>query len=883
MTLAIPFRLPVAASLLLVTLLHPAWASAQAGNDAAPASTTGEAADSGQEEASKPNAAAAKNAGGGPDSSVEEILVSGTSVTDAIDQARFSESIVDVLSAEDFATTGDSGVVDALSRLTGITTVGDKYVYVRGLGERYSSTLFNNATLPSPDPVRRVVPLDIFPSAAMEQLTVQKTYAPYLPADFAGGSVQLSTKAVPPEPVFHFDVSTKANSRTTFRETEWFEGGGSDWTGFDNGFRDLPRNVRVLDTTGSETPQDRQAAGLALDRSFDVKDETLPPGVEISGDYANRWDTSLGKFGLVLGAQGSNDWQYIKEQRGVASGDPTAPFTERSTMRRTTNSVDYAGLGTLNWTPATSQLVKATLFWSHQTDKRYLKEDPIESLAGNNDFPYRRSIRTEFETQSLLTAQLSGSHEIDALADLLVDWGVTWSEAKRDLPDSRFYGFTYQDDDASNGLDPTAPALFSPAASNTREWESLTDNAWDVVLNAALPLRINQYLTSTIRGGTKYYYKQRESEVLRFRYLTTKPNSDYNSLPIEEIFADDRIRPDYWNLNQFSRGSDQYDAEEELIAGYLQSENAIGDSLRLMAGSRFESSTQSTITGGTVDPVTRLETAEFFPAVELTWMLRDDIQIRAGWSQTINRPDLRELSEAIFINPENRFSYFGNKNLQPAELMNYDLRLEWYHGSGDSLELAGFYKDITEPIQEIALPQGNFRTWRNAEQATLWGIEAAAQQNLSPLGRWADDFTVRTNAAYIQSEVTESADAPITNLKHPLQGQSDWVFNLQITHDYLPWDIKNTLAFNMMGERLSDVGAKPPEATAGGREDAYAESVPRLDYVLKWGFEAFGSDFNLTFKAKNLLDPKIEVTRSGVAERSYREGRYFTLEIGYEF
>lgn len=826
--------------------------------------------------AGTPNSAAA-------DPTVEEILVSGSSVTDAVDQARFSESIVDVLSAEDFAATGDSGVVDALSRVTGVTTVGDKYVYVRGLGERYSSTLFNNASLPSPDPMRRVVPLDIFPSGVMDQLSIQKTYSPQLPADFSGGSVQLTTRAVPQESLFHFDVSTKANTRTTFRRTPWFEGGGADWTGFDNGFRSLPSEARALDTTGGTTPEQRQAAGLALDRSFDVSNETLPPGLEMSGSYARRWDTRAGDVGIVIGAEGSNDWQYIKEHRATASGDITAPVTESSILKKTTNSVDYAGLGSLQWSPATSQQVKATLFWSHQTDKRYLAEDPIESLAGNNDFPYRRSIRTEWETRSLLTTQLAGSHEVDALANLLVDWGVTWSQARRDLPDSRFYGFTYQDDDASDGLDPTAPARLSPAASNTREWEYLTDDAWDAILNLALPVKFSDSLLSTFRAGTKYFFKQRESEVLRFRYLTTRPRTEYDSLPIDEIWSDDRIRPDFWNLNQFSRATDQYDAEEEIYAGYLQSENQIGDRVRLMFGTRYESATQTTETGGTVDPVTELKKAAFFPAVELTWSLRDDLQLRAGWSQTLNRPDLRELSEAIFINPENRFSYIGNRNLQPAELTNYDLRLEWYHGIGDSLELAGFYKDITDPIQEIALPQGNFRTWRNGEQATLWGLEVAAQQNLMPLGRWADDFTVRTNAAYIQSEVTEAADAPITNRRHPLQGQSEWVFNFQLSHDYLPWDLKNTLAFNMFGERLADVGAKPPNTTVGGRDDAYAQPVATLDYVLKWGFEAFDQDLSLTFKAKNLLDPKTEVTRSGVAERSYREGRFFTLEIGYDF
>jgi len=820
----------------------------------------------------------------GPDSSVEEILVTGTSVSDAIDQARFSESIVDVLSAEDFATTGDSSVVDALSRLTGVTTVDGKYVYVRGLGERYSSTLFNGASLPSPDPVRRVVPLDLFPSGVMEQLSVQKTYAPWLPADFAGGSVQMITRTVPAEREFHFDISLEANDQTTGRKTPWFEGGKADSTGFDDGFRDMPKGLRDLDRTDSpQTPQQRQGLGLAVDRSFDVDDTTIPPGFEMTGSYANRWQTPAGDFGLVLGAQGENNWQYQKEELREQIENTTDQFRNASTLKQTTNSIDYAALGSLNWSPATSQLVKATLFWSHLTDKRYIEEDP---RANDYEEAYFKDIYAEWEEQQLLTTQLGGSHAIERLHDLLFDWTVTYSQASRKLPDARFYGYRYLDSDISDGLD-RGSLRFARAANNIRSWEDLTDDAWDVLANTALPLRLHKSVLSTIKAGVKYFDKQRESEFLQYRYLDANSSTNwpnYNDLPIDEIFDDPNINPDFWSLQQFSRADDQYEAEEEIIGGYLQSDHEIGSSLRLMFGSRFESSMQSTNTDAP-EPATVLEDDSFFPATELTWLIRDDLQLRAAWSQTINRPDLRELSPAGFINPETRERYFGNPDLEVAELTNYDLRLEWYHGIADSLEIAAFYKDIQSPVQEYALVNGRSRTWRNAKEAYLWGIEAAAQQSLAPLGRWADDFTVRANAAYIQSEATENANEAVTNLKHPLQGQSDYVVNFQITHDYLPWDLKNTLAFNMFGERLDSIGAKDPNVPAGqkGKDDSYEQPAATLDYTMKWGFVLFEQDFVLTFKARNLLDPKIEEQRAQVTERSFRDGRDFTLKIGYEF
>ncbi|MFN2376808.1 MAG: TonB-dependent receptor domain-containing protein [Candidatus Binatia bacterium] len=816
---------------------------------------------------------------GGPDASVEEILVTGTAVSDAIDQARFAESVVDVLSAEDFATTGDSSVVDALSRVTGVTAVDGKYVYVRGLGERYSNTLFNGGSLPSPDPVRRVVPLNLFPSGVMDQLSVQKTYAPWLPADFAGGSVQLTTRAVPSESEFHFDFTLKTNTRTTGKKTPWFEGGGADWTGFDDGFRDMPKGLRGLDQASpGATPQERQALGLAVDRSFDVSDKTLPPGFQMTGSYANRWRTRIGAIGVVLGAQGENNWQYKESKADTQDGG--AVLRSPLTRKDTTNSVEYAGLGSINWTPATSQLVKATLFWSHLTDKRYIEEDPRESFVDEAVF---RDVYAEWEEQSLLTTQLSGSHEIERLHDLLFDWTTTYSHATRVLPDGRFYGFRYFDDDFTDGTDPDS-LRFNRAANNVRSWQDLTDDAWDVVANAALPLRLHDSVLSTLRTGVKYFNKQRDSEFLQYRYVDSNTGANwpnYNQLPVDEIFGDDNIRPEVWSLQQFSRADDQYEAEEEIVGGYLQSDFELGSKLRLMVGTRYESSTQ-TIDTDAPDPATSLEDDRFFPATELTWFLRDDLQLRAAWSQTLNRPDLRELSPSSFIHPESRRRYFGNPDLEIAELTNYDVRLEWYHGTGNSIELAGFYKDIQNPVQEYELVNGRSRTWRNAEEAYLWGVELAAQQSLAVIGKWADDFTARTNVAYIQSEATEAADAPVTNRKHPLQGQSDYIFNFQITHDYLPWDLKNTLAFNLFGERLSAIGAQDPNSTTGN-SDIYEKSRPTLDFTLQWGFVLFDDDYALTLKARNLLDPKYSEDAAAGSVLEYRMGRDISLQVGRDF
>lgn len=848
------------AALLLVTALEALAQNSAAGTEPANGSTSPAV-----------DAAPSPSGAGGPDPTVEEILVSGTSVTSAIDQARFSESIVDVLNAEDFAMTGDSNVVDALSRVTGVTTVGDKYVYVRGLGERYSQTLFNDALLPSPDPFRRVIPLDLFPSGAMDQLSVQKTYAPYLPADFSGGSVQLQTRAIPAEREASMSIKMKANSRTTFQTRPWYSGGSStDWTGFDGGARSLPRAARDLP---ENTRDDAliQNAGLAMHRRFVNETEFIAPGYGADLGYANRWSTKLGEVGFLLGGEAENDWQYRREER-VNYDFNTRGIVDYRKEAHTIHQTQYSGLGTLAWKPAESQTVRATLFYSHLTDDEYEQHDPIARECGDyeqtpENCTYYKSLFTEWRENALLTAQLSGAHSLE-FRDVGFDWGLTFSNATQDIPDARYYGFRY------TGMPSDSEAEFLTDDNNTRRWESLNDDAWDVFGKLTAPVKWSNRFLTHFQLGTKYFHKQREKTYEQFRYLL-RGSHDYTTLPINEIFQDANIRPDYWFLTKESFPFNSYTAEEEIVAGFLQADTEIGSMLRWMVGVRYEEYSQpTTLASG---DSTLLEESAWYPATELTWLIRDDLQLRGAFSQTVNRPDLLErIDRAIYRNPNNGYLYTGDSRLDVAELTNYDLRLEWYHGLDDSVELAAFYKDIQKPVEEVVFPNG-LRSWRNAKDASLYGVEIAAQQSLAPFGRWADDFTVRGNAAWIKSDATPgTTDLQFTNKSHPLQGQSEWVVNFQVSHDYIPWDLQTNLAVNWAGERLSAVGASP-------LPDAYEQPTPQLDFTLRYGFELFGEELKLTFKARNLLDSAFEETRAGLPVRSYKDGRDFTIQIGKDF
>jgi outer membrane receptor protein involved in Fe transport len=831
--------------------------------------------------------AAASSGSKGPGGNVEEIVVTGRYEQRAIDQSRFSESVLDVLSSKDFAVTADSDVTGALSRVTGITVVDDKFVYVRGLGERYASTLFNSAQLPSPDPARRVVPLDLFPSGVMKQLTIQKTWAPYLPGDFSGGSLQMTTRDIPGHSETHLGLATEYNTQTTGKRAFWYKGDSQDWTGFEGGFRSLPKAITDASVNGhlplpSQLPDDTlRAIGLSMDRTYQTGVITLPPNFTLDYSHGNSVESRIGNFGYLVGLRYKNGWQFKREARRTSKfqfvgGDVgSIPAIANDFLQtQTSNAIGYSALGTGEWAISDSQVLKGTVFYTRLTEKRFLRN------IGFIDYEGRSVADTtwEWEERQLWSGQLVGDHTFPDFAQLHVDWGVTYSEATRNKPDSRFY--EYEDED-SNGLYQFA----NESAGNARQWEDLTDQAWDLYWNDELPITILDDWLATLKFGVKYFDKTRDSNLRRFRFANRFPTSQYGDIARqrpENVFADQNIGRGKFQLEETTQFTDSYDAAEKILGLYLQADNELWENWRLLVGFRYEDSMQETetraATGG-LPVVSQLNDTFLLPAVGLTWQFRRDMQARVAFSQTINRPDLREISPAPYLDPEDRDVYVGNPNLQIAQINNYDFRWEWYYGGLDSLELAGFYKEFSSPIEETLLLRGNdvLRTYQNADSATLYGVELSMRQGLEVLGNWSRDFYYKFNGALMDSNVNVAKSAiNQTNQSRRLQGQSNWVVNFQLTYDNLIRNSQATLAFNMFGDRIADVGVS-------GFDDAYEQPVPRLDLILKQGFKVFGTSFSLRLRANNLLDPAYERQRAGIVERRYRKGRSIELKLEKDF
>lgn len=823
---------------------------------------------------------------------IEQIVVTGRYVERAIDQTRFSDSVLDILSSQDFKVTADSDVVGALTRVSGVTVV-DGNVFIRGLGERYQSTLFNNALLPSPDPTRRVVRLDLFPTGVMEQLTIQKTWTPSLPADFSGGSIQLKTRSIPEQRESKFSAALSYREGTTGTKQLWNKGGKWDWAGIDTGFRDLPSIIEKAtkaSPTGSYFPsfnaEQRQAEFLSLNRDYDTSEDVIPPDYELNYSYGDTYDSRIGDFGWLVGLRHRNQWLSTEELRqNVLFFENTGQFVgDRAIQTETTNSIDYQSLITGTWKFRETQELEGTFFYTRTTDKTYLEERGFEF---ENDIKYE-STAWEWREEELWSLQLAGDHFFPELLQLDGKWGVTYSQARRDIPDYREYVYVDEDCDFDRGDPLPIPCddfeLDDSGGSNRRVWENLEDTALDAHLDLDIPFAIHENLFTSVKFGTRYYEKDRSSRTRTFRYNTLFLDEEVRSQPVGDVFADENIgdvRDDKAPLQELPNPSGNYDASETLTAGYLQTDSEIFGDWRMMAGFRYEisdilSETPDLRTGNAIFS-DELNENFLLPGVTLTWQFRDDMQLRAAYSQTVNRPDLREFARAVFTDPETRETVVGNPNLTSAKLANYDLRWEWYHSGLDSLSLALFYKDIDSPIERnrIAAGSNNVITFQNAKSAYITGLEFSARQSLEFMGDWARDLSVRFNGALMKSEV-DASGFNATNPKRRLQGQSDWVVNYIMTYDNLIRDFRATLAFNMFGDRITEAGA-------AGLDDQIELPVPRLDVILQKGFSVYGRPVSIRFRARNLLDPDITRERAGFTEREFSVGRNFQLKVQTDF
>ncbi len=853
-----------------------------------------------------------ENYGLGAPPQLEEVFVLGEFIPD---EKRDTSEISNVLTAEDMAVLGDSDVAASLTRVTGLSLVGGKYIYVRGLGERYSSTLLNGSPISSPVPFQKTVPLDIVPNNLVRSLLVQKTYSADFPGDFSGGLVQIRTKTIPDENYMQLGIQTGLNSKSTGGDGLTYSGGGIDNSGWDDGTRDLPKNIRGLSSDefeASEFPE-RAALGASFFNKWDIKERDLPADGQAQLELGYRYDFDNGMaLGVTAAGKYTNEWRNIDvdmrryEFTGVDGGSrQTVDFQELTTYQ----TINASGFLNLGWEINNDNTLSLTNIILRQTQDLVEQRIGLSSEDDVTDGTPIESYFMQWVENEIRSFQLSGEHYLSFVnPDATFNWRALTGSAQRDAPDTRLYTYADNRDGIQEVVTPARQA-----AGDLRDVNQAPDRIYSIQdddisqfgFDILYPFFLGD-MDVTLKAGYSTYERERDVEERTFRFDLTPFTPDFVPLQTpSQLFDIENFQNENVTVRDFTSGAANaagifpFARSKEEIEGYYVGFDAqVTSRLRLQAGVRQEDADlEADAWGGNTDPGTvNFVTQEFsdtLPSASATFELVPDMQIRFAYSETRNRPSLLEITGTTIRNPDNGFFYRGNVFLEQAELQNYDARWEWYFGQADSMSLGVFYKDFDNPIEVGKVQaQNDLFTWFNAEEAELYGVEYEIRKDLY-FGEWFglnpnwDYFTLGFNVSYIDSEAVmlgedETAeDVPLTGGRRlgplfrnerEMTGQSDWLGNLVLSYENFDLGLRGSLAYNYTGESI---------VLVGDRNDPEIFQQPRgqVDFNLKYEFTSYGTDMELEFKVRNIFDEEYELTQGGQIYEQYEVGQEWKIGI----
>lgn len=843
-----------------------------------------------------------------------EIVVTGARERNI---SKASDQVINVLSTQEIARTGEGNIAGALGRVTGLSVVGSGLVYVRGLGDRYSLALLNGSPLPSPEPLRRVVPLDLFPSGVIASSLVQKSYSVNYPGEFGGGVINLTTKAVPRDPFLTIGFGGTADSETTGRIGYSYFGAKSDWTGFDNGSRDIPPALQAYFDSGALVNGDPalgRAIGSELVRFSKAtvqRVHDLPPAYSLSFSAGKSFDLGGVDLGLIAAAGFSNTWR------------------NREALQQTSLTADLSGLET-DFTRVTTDnrivangLVGLGLEWGDNKVRwtnLYIRDTIKQARLGigrnftSSPTADRMQQNTAWYERQLIDTQLVG--EFRLAPELSLDVRAGYANSQREAP----YEFFFEYVRTNAAADPYGALFVNRLNGNTGEasvtFSDLDEDLWSGGID--LTYRATPELVATVGGVFSDTNRTSSRRQFLFRAASTFPaeaavlrpdlllspglitgtgvDSNGNPLPAPVGGVD---------LIESDTSTPAFRGRLRNYAGYAKVNWQLAEALSLDAGVRFEKARQSVSaiqvysTPPTFTDPPALRKDYWLPAATLTYQLQPDLQVRLSASKTIARPQFRELIYQPFYDPESNRQYLGNPLLTDSRLYNGEARVEWYFAPEQRLSVSGFYKKIRNPIESFVFPLAGaaVTSYANAPSAQLYGgeIELTKYLDLSDAGGWLADrrAVIVVNYTYSHSRLKVRPDDTVAVYAAastratdyfrdgaPLTGQSDHLVNLQL-------GFENTARLSQQTILLTYASKRAVSRGTTGQPDVIEKPPVQLDVVLREGVAFLGQELELKFEARNLLHSRHrEYQQNGanvVEFNTYDLGTTFALSAQVKF
>ncbi len=844
---------------------------------------------------------------------LEDVIITAEAILDneagLLRQRQKSISFSDAISAESISSSGSGDAAGALKKVVGASVVDGKYVFIRGLGDRYTSTHLNGSELPSADPNRKSFQLDIFPSNLLENIVTLKTFTPDKPGNFSGGLVDIATKDFPEQFSFQASASTGFNTKSTFTDLVIGAPGSTDYLGFDSGKRGVPKQVQEFIKSEKEFPTLRDTrndpkAAETLDRLSKAFNNEFRPR-EQYGVMDQSYGISIGNqvpfLGNDLGYTASFSYSqgYSGYNDGVVSRyDLVGNFYDSEQLFRRLDVTDIKGQRTVDWGGMAT--VSYRLSDAHKVSARFLRTQSgtgagryLEGFQYDIPNALFQTRVVKYTERSLRSFQLSGKSYFENFLNTTIEWKASNATNIQDEPDLRY--FTTQVDTFPSGA-----ILHSSPTNNFqrpgRFYRNLEESNRSVGVDVTIPFNSFNGGGGNIKLGGNLVDVDRDFREQRFDFYTDTRNFTLNDVEgnVDAFFDSLGIlgysnngRPQFGNYVQnASTPRSNYDATRRVSAAYLMTELPVTDWFRLIGGVRFEQADIEVISQDTSLDAGSISNSDFLPSVNGIFSVTENMNIRAAYTKTVARPTFRELAPYITFDFVGGLLFQGNENLKRTMITNYDLRWELFTGPGEILAVSGFYKEMKNPLERVIRTDiGNDAlSIQNVEEGRVYGLELEARRNLRFLTEALRHFSLAANYTLVRSyvDIPELELLVIRNAKpdaedtRELQGQSPFLFNLDLGYSNPAIEFNSSVSYNYFGDRLGII-------SEGATPDIYERGYGSLNFTSN---KTIADHFELSFKVSNILDPYIIQSQFFNGDeyfyQRYKRGRTFSLGIKYK-
>ena len=816
-----------------------------------------------------------------------KVVVKGRQRTEAALQVlqRKSAIVLDGISSSHISKMGDSDAASALKRVTGVSVEDGKYVYVRGLSDRYSKTTLNGADIPGLDPNRNTVQMDIFPSNIIENILVHKTFSPDLPADFTGGHIDIVTTDFPTRFNLQISAKTEYNPQANLNENfSSYQGGSLDWLALDDGTRSIPEladgqipprftNDPLLDeiTKSFNKIMEPESIKSFLNQSYSIA-------------FGDLVETRSNILGYNIAFSYSNEYDYF--DNGITGryklSDPGDQFlTSQLTLNtdiKGVQSVLWSALGNINLKINESNKIGLLVLHNQSgiNTARYQEGEKFSDEAGL--FYQTRTLH--YIERGLSSAQLHGEHYFESFKKLKINWLSSFTYSSQKEPDLRYFTNNYLLENG-NPIYEISPSLYPVP---TRYYRDMKEYNFDNKVHFALPFRFYGN-SSKLKFGGSMVYKNRE---FREKKISFRENSNSYAGNIPQYLDDININAADGKLHVSnsvnSDNKNSYKGLQNVFGAYVLGDIILIDKLRFVAGVRMEYADLQSESLKEDEKKGNLANVDFLPSMNMVYSINEKMNLRGSYYRTLARPTFRELAPFASFDFVGDYIFVGNADLKRTITNNIDLRWEYFFSPGEMISVSAFYKFFAEPIErtfntEAANPE---LTLRNVDQATVYGLETDLRLGLDFIP-FLKDLTIGSNFTYVQSIV--SIDEKELSLKREFDpnfpnsrvmfGQAPFIINSYMEYKNDSLGLGINLSYNISGEKLHLVNAV-------GIPDIYQQPRGQMDLNIS---KTIGKHFSIKFAVKNILNSDYLSTyfykNSEYIFEKYSLGRYYSLGIKY--